>query len=84
MVLYLKFLRNILIPTQYKLYYSISENIIPIYTEFKGWKKEVSNIESFEDLPIELKEYISFIEKKVEVPINRLSVGPDRNQTIDL
>lgn len=67
-----------------KMPYSISENIIPIYTEFKGWKKEVSNIESFEDLPVELKEYISFIEKRVEVPINRLSVGPDRNQTIDL
>jgi len=30
----------------------------------------------------ELKEYIEFIEKEVEVPIKIVSVGPDRKQTI--
>jgi adenylosuccinate synthase len=36
---------------------------------------------TYEELPIELKEYIEFIEK-VEVPIKIVSVGPDRKQTI--
>ena len=34
------------------------------------------------ELPKELKEYISFIESYVKVPINLISVGPDRTETI--
>jgi adenylosuccinate synthase len=37
---------------------------------------------TYDQLPIELKEYIEFIEKEVEVPIKIVSVGPDRKQTI--
>ena len=37
---------------------------------------------SYDELPKELKEYIDFIEKEVEVPIKVISVGPDRKQTI--
>jgi adenylosuccinate synthase len=37
---------------------------------------------TYEELPKELKEYIEFIEKEVEVPIKIVSVGPDRKQTI--
>jgi adenylosuccinate synthase len=37
---------------------------------------------SYKELPKELKEYIAFIEKEVEVPITIISVGPDRKQTI--
>ena len=36
----------------------------------------------YDEMPIELKEYIEFIEKEVEVPIVIVSVGPDRKQTI--
>jgi adenylosuccinate synthase len=37
---------------------------------------------TYDQLPIELKHYIEFIEKEVEVPIKIVSVGPDRKQTI--
>ena len=37
---------------------------------------------TYDELPSELKEYIAFIEKEVEVPIKIVSVGPDRKQTI--
>jgi adenylosuccinate synthase len=37
---------------------------------------------TYDELPIELKEYIKFIEEYVEVPIKIVSVGPDRKQTI--
>ena len=33
-------------------------------------------------LPSELNEYIDFLEKKLEIPIKVVSVGPDRKQTI--
>jgi len=58
------------------------ENVTPIYSEFKGWKADLTGLTTFESLPKELKEYIEFIEKEVEVPIKIVSVGPDRKQTI--
>ncbi len=58
------------------------ENVTPIYTEFKGWQADLTGLTTFESLPKELKDYIEFIEKEVEVPIKIVSVGPDRKQTI--
>ncbi len=58
------------------------ENVTPVYTEFKGWKADLTGMSSYDQLPTELKEYITFIEKEVEVPITIVSVGPDRKQTI--
>ena len=39
-------------------------------------------IENFKESPQEFKDYITFIEKELEVPIKIVSVGPDRKQTI--
>ncbi|WP_177735862.1 adenylosuccinate synthase [Flavobacterium inviolabile] len=58
------------------------ENVTPVYVEKKGWKADLTGMTSYEELPSELKEYIEFIEKEVEVPIKVISVGPDRTQTI--
>lgn len=58
------------------------ENVTPIYTEYKGWKADLTGLTSYDSLPKELKDYIEFIEKEVEVPIKIVSVGPDRKQTI--
>ena len=58
------------------------ENVTPIYVEKKGWNQDISNCKHYEDLPIELKEYVSFIEAETGVPIKIISVGPDRTQTI--
>ena len=63
--------------------YNIEEhNVTPIYTDFKGWKQDLTDLTTYDSLPKELKEYIEFIEKEVEVPIKIVSVGPDRKQTI--
>ena len=48
----------------------------------KGWKADLTGMTRYDELPQELKEYIEFIEKEVEVPIKVISVGPDRKQTI--
>lgn len=58
------------------------ENVTPVYIEKKGWTADLTAMTSYEQLPVELKEYIEFIEKEVEVPIKIISVGPDRKQTI--
>ena len=63
--------------------YDIQEkNVKPIYKEFEGWDEDQTQKESFEKLPKTLKEYISFIEKELNIPISIVSVGPDRKQTI--
>lgn len=58
------------------------ENVTPIYKEYKGWKADLTGMTSYNELPTELKSYIEFIEKELEVPIKIVSVGPDRKQTI--
>ncbi|WP_338409871.1 adenylosuccinate synthase [uncultured Flavobacterium sp.] len=58
------------------------ENVEPVYTEMKGWQADLTKMTAYNELPIELKNYITFIENELEVPIKVISVGPDRTQTI--
>ena len=63
--------------------YSIEpENVSINYTELKGWQADLTKMESAEQLPENLVDYIKFIEKTVEVPVTIVSVGPDRKQPI--
>ena len=59
-----------------------AENITPVYTELKGWDKDLTSLTSTEEFPEALNAYIAFLEKELEVPIKIVSVGPDRKQTI--
>ncbi len=56
----------------------------PIYKDFKGWKKINNDSASFSDLPKEAQEYLNFIEKKLDVPIAIVSIGPGRKETIEI
>ena len=63
--------------------YNIEEqNVTPIFTEFKGWKEDLTGITEASKMPKALNEYIAFLEKELEIPITIVSVGPDRTQTI--
>jgi adenylosuccinate synthase len=59
-----------------------AENVSPIYKSFKGWKADLTGMTTYEELPMELKEYIQYIEDELGIPIKIISVGPDRKQTI--
>ena len=65
-----------------QLPYDVYAEVTPVYTEFKGWKKDLTTIKSEDELPVEFKEYIKFIEDSLNVPIKIISLGPDRDQTI--
>ncbi|MBS0424498.1 MAG: adenylosuccinate synthase [Proteobacteria bacterium] len=62
-------------------YELVNEKIIPVYTTLKGWETSLTNI-SENQMPIELTQYISFLENELSVPITLISTGPDRKQTI--
>ena len=58
------------------------ENTTVNYTEINGWQEDLTKMTSEDQLPKSLKEYISFVEEFVGVPVKIVSVGPDRKQTI--
>jgi adenylosuccinate synthase len=58
------------------------ENLKPIYSDFKGWKEDLTKMTEPKQFPKELNDYIDFLEKELEIPIHVVSVGPDRKQTI--
>jgi adenylosuccinate synthase len=61
----------------------VNEKITPIYEELKGWNTPLNRLgTSTEDLPVELNDYISFLEHQLRVPITMVSTGPDRTQTV--
>ena len=59
-----------------------SRNLSPIYSEFDGWKEDISKIKTEKAFPKTFMNYVSYLEKELQVPIAIISVGPDRNQTI--
>ncbi len=67
-----------------RLPYNMETEIIPIYTELPGWKTDLTSVRSKDLFPQELNEYIRFLEKELKVPIKYVSVGPDREQIIEL
>ena len=65
-----------------KICIDYDENQDTIYKTFTGWKTQISNIKTFTDLPKEAQEYILFIETYLRCPVDIISVGPSRDQTI--
>ena len=63
--------------------YSIEGEVEPIYAELPGWQCDMTKMTSEEEFPEEFNNYISFLEEELEVPIKIVSVGPDRDQTIE-
>ncbi len=63
--------------------FSVNNNQLkPVYSEFKGWKEDISKVRDEDSLPKSFLEYVSYLEKELETPISIISVGPDRTQTI--
>jgi len=58
------------------------QSLEPIYKTFPGWRSQLDAAQNFSSLPSELLNYIDFIESEVHVPINMVSIGPDREHTI--
>ena len=56
--------------------------ITPIYKELEGWNCDLTELQNYESSPQALKDYVTYLEKELEVPITVVSVGPDRKQTL--
>lgn len=54
----------------------------PVYETLPGWQEDISGVRSLEELPAAARSYIDRISELVGVPVEMVSVGPDRAQTI--
>jgi adenylosuccinate synthase len=82
---------KVLVSTAYKyrgstihhLPFDLSDKSLePVYTEFEGWSEDLRKMNNINQLPQNLKKYISFLENELKIPITIVSVGPDRKETI--
>jgi len=73
-----------------KIYYHVPSNLEtlkrsePIYEELEGWKTEIKGAKSFKDLPTKAKRYVKRIEKLIGTKTMMISVGSERNETIEV
>jgi adenylosuccinate synthase len=56
----------------------------PIYEEFDGWDKSIEDARCYEDIPENAKIYLRKIEEFTDTKISIVSVGPRRDQTINI
>ena len=64
--------------------YNIESGITPIYESHPGWKDDITGARNKDELPAVLKDYIKMIEDYIGVPISYVSVGPDREQIMQM
>ena len=62
--------------------FEINNDVAPVYIEMEGWKTDMTKVKQESDFPKAFNNYISFLEKELNIPIYIVSVGPDREQTI--
>ncbi|WP_162140205.1 adenylosuccinate synthase [Haploplasma axanthum] len=60
------------------------ERVVPNYLEVAGWSEDITNVKSFEELPLNAKKYLKMIEELTGVKVAIFSVGPKREQTIEI
>jgi adenylosuccinate synthase len=60
------------------------ESIESVYEEIPGWEQSTAGVRSLDELPANARAYISAIEDAVGAPIDIISTGPDRDETIVL
>jgi adenylosuccinate synthase len=60
------------------------EAVEPVYEEMPGWKESTVGVKAYDDLPANAKAYLKRIEEVTEIPIDIISTGPERTETIVL
>ena len=66
-----------------KLIYDLS-NVTPIYKTFEGWNEPTTDIKHYKNLPEKTKQYIQFIAEFIRVPVKIISIGPGRDEIIQI
>ncbi len=60
----------------------LAREVEPVYEEREGWQEEITDVRSFDELPVQAKDYVRRIEDITGVEAAIVSVGPDRAETL--
>jgi len=60
------------------------ERAEPIYESYPGWKEDLTGAREWDDLPSNARRYVEAVSAQIEVPIAFISIGPGRDQTINV
>jgi adenylosuccinate synthase len=66
------------------MYADAFADVEPVYEEMPGWKESTIGVTSYDALPINARNYLQRLQELAGVPIDIISTGPDRDQTIVL
>jgi adenylosuccinate synthase len=64
--------------------YDLEVPIEPVYRDFQAWSGDLTGVRREDDIPELLQEYITYLRAQLGVPITFLSLGPDREQTLEM
>ena len=64
--------------------FEILKNSEPVYEEMRGWKTEINGVRNFKDLPRNAKLYIRRIQELINTKITMISVGSERDETVEV
>jgi adenylosuccinate synthase len=59
-----------------------NEHLHPVYKEMQGWSTDLDDCKTIADIPGALGDYLKYIENETGLPVDILSIGPDRVQTL--
>jgi len=69
-------------PPEISVPFAIAQGAPCETTFLQGWKTSIGNARSWEDLPPAARDYVSFVERHMGIPVSYVSVGPERSQII--
>ncbi|MGZ9235737.1 MAG: adenylosuccinate synthetase, partial [Anaerolineales bacterium] len=58
------------------------DKVETVYESVPGWQENISKARSFDELPVNARNYVKMIEDAAEVPVKWIGVGPEREATI--
>jgi len=70
--------------TDFPPHQSIFYHCKPVYQTLPGWKADISGVRRLADLPVEARDYLSLISEEAGVPVQMVSVGPGRDELVEV
>ena len=67
-------------PSHQSIFYHCS----PVYQTLPGWKEDISGVRKLADLPREARDYLDLIAEEAGVPVKMVSVGPGRDELVEV
>jgi len=58
------------------------ETLEPVYECLPGWRTSTQGVSRYEELPLQARDYLAYLENRTGVEVGCVSTGPERNQTI--